>query len=214
MEHEADGELAASAPVRGAWIMMLLTPPGWYPDPSGARWLRFWNGCGWTGHLSPAPPHPPAVFVNAVAPPAPFVRSTHANYTALYFVLTLVSCGLFLPVWLLVVVIDHYTAPTRSCHRGFVSAHRFLTMFGTVYAVLFAVADWKVALWIAIVSVVVSLFAIAIGRPRRVKKMWREERDALSARADWEHRALMSGDQRVGTFGRFQPANLSGPIPT
>src|ERR1700753_1222016 len=158
-------------PVRGAWIMTLLNPPGWYPDLSGSRWLRFWNGREWTGHLSPAPPPPPAAFVNAIAPPAPFVpptvapfvRSTHANYAALYIVLTLVSCGLFLPVWLLIVVIDHYSAPTRSRRPGFVSAHPVLTMFGTVFFVLFAFAYWKGALWIAVVSVVVSLLAIAIG---------------------------------------------------
>ncbi|UVJ38717.1 DUF2510 domain-containing protein [Arthrobacter sp. CJ23] len=30
------------------------TPPGWYPDPSDPRQMRWWDGARWTAHLAPA----------------------------------------------------------------------------------------------------------------------------------------------------------------
>lgn len=30
----------------------LLPPAGWYPDPSGRHEQRYWDGKGWTGHVS------------------------------------------------------------------------------------------------------------------------------------------------------------------
>lgn len=33
-----------------------LPPPGWYPDPSGAPWQRYWDGHTWRGTNQPPPP--------------------------------------------------------------------------------------------------------------------------------------------------------------
>lgn len=30
-----------------------VTPPGWYPDPSGGPLMRYWDGTGWTLHTAP-----------------------------------------------------------------------------------------------------------------------------------------------------------------
>ncbi len=30
----------------------LLPPAGWYPDPSGRHEKRYWDGKGWSGHVS------------------------------------------------------------------------------------------------------------------------------------------------------------------
>jgi membrane protease YdiL (CAAX protease family) len=39
---------------------MMLAPPGWYPDPAGARVLRFWDGRWWSPYTAPYPgPQPP-----------------------------------------------------------------------------------------------------------------------------------------------------------
>ena len=39
----------AAAPVAGA------PAPGWYPDPTGDRALRYWDGLAWTAHVQPRP---------------------------------------------------------------------------------------------------------------------------------------------------------------
>ncbi|GAB3633604.1 hypothetical protein GCM10027421_29570 [Microbacterium shaanxiense] len=32
-----------------------VQPANWYPDPSGARFLRYWDGVAWTAHTRPVP---------------------------------------------------------------------------------------------------------------------------------------------------------------
>lgn len=35
-----------------------MSDPGWYQDPSDARFVRFYNGSQWTEHIKPAPNAP------------------------------------------------------------------------------------------------------------------------------------------------------------
>ncbi|GAB3153508.1 hypothetical protein GCM10027058_22280 [Microbacterium neimengense] len=58
--------------------MAEATPAGWYPDPAGGGGRRYWDGTGWTAHVSPdAPMHPApaareqASTTSAPAPAAP-----------------------------------------------------------------------------------------------------------------------------------------------
>lgn len=77
-----------------------IRPPvaGWYPDPGGQPGQRYHDGLRWTQHFAPTPPSVPP-------PPAPAVAvavSTGGGTNhGLHAVLTLLSCGLWLPIWIL-----------------------------------------------------------------------------------------------------------------
>ncbi len=52
-----------------AWLGEDQPPPGWYPDPSGLRATRWWDGRGWTPSLA----YPPTAYspMALSAPPRP-----------------------------------------------------------------------------------------------------------------------------------------------
>jgi hypothetical protein len=82
--------------------------PGWHPDPTGAPLMRYHDGVQWTAHTAPAMPPPQYHAPAPVAAPAQAVAvavNTGAGPNhALHAVLTLVTCGLWLPVWILVAI--------------------------------------------------------------------------------------------------------------
>lgn len=63
-----------------------MTPAGWYPDSTGQ--VRYWDGQAW-GHLAP----------QATVLP---VKTNHA----VHILLTLLTFGLYLPIWILVTAIN------------------------------------------------------------------------------------------------------------
>jgi len=75
--------------------------PGWYPDPSGGPRQRYFDGHQWT--IS-APPQPSIVINNNIVAPA------GGPNTALHLALTLFTCGMWLPVWLIIALIDNRQA--------------------------------------------------------------------------------------------------------
>lgn len=71
-------------------------PPGWYPDPGAVNTMRYWDGRAWTAQSAPMmPPQPPVV----IAAPAGVNHLIH-------LILTLVTCGMWAPVWLLIAMLD------------------------------------------------------------------------------------------------------------
>ncbi|MEO7586948.1 MAG: DUF2510 domain-containing protein [Arachnia sp.] len=42
-----------------------MSAPGWYPDPTGADGLRYWDGQQWTANTSPAPSDAPSSYTSA-----------------------------------------------------------------------------------------------------------------------------------------------------
>lgn len=88
--------------------MASLPPAGWYPNPSGAPGLRYFDGRDWTAHHRSAPPMsmpvPPQPFPTHPVPMSTTVVVTGPNH-ALHAVLTLLTfwaCGGWAWVWLIV----------------------------------------------------------------------------------------------------------------
>ena len=77
--------------------------PGWYPDPYNRRGcVRWWDGATWTGYVEAVTPPVPQVIVYQPAPGRHYVSGTTNGSNMMHLVLTLCTCGLWLPVWLIV----------------------------------------------------------------------------------------------------------------
>ncbi|WP_078344726.1 DUF2510 domain-containing protein [Mycobacteroides chelonae] len=68
--------------------------PGWYPTPDGGQ--RYFDGVQWTQHVVP----PAARLV------APTVIVNQGPNHLLHLILTLLTCGLWIPVWIIIAIIS------------------------------------------------------------------------------------------------------------
>ena len=80
---------------------LVNTPPAWYPDPQIPGVLRYHDGTGWTAHTAPAAGRP------AQPPVKPGVNH------AIHLLICLFTCGLWLPVYLIIAGISHAQKPVR-----------------------------------------------------------------------------------------------------
>lgn len=73
-----------------------MVTAGWYPDPSGRPTQRYFDGELWTDSYAPLPSPQPAYgqVIN--------VGTNHG----LHAVLTLLTCGAWLPVWIIVAIFE------------------------------------------------------------------------------------------------------------
>ena len=146
--------------------------------------MRYWNGTGWTAEEAA-----PAVATNDAAP--------EPNHR-LHLVLTICTCGLWLPAWLAVTLLDPRGARVI---RGFVSAHPMLTGIAVLASLIFVLADWKTfALLASFVAVATGLMMSAMLAVRSARRR-RQEKAEIAARAEDQHEALLHGDDRWGVFG-------------
>ena len=74
-------------------------PANWYPDPYAPGLLRYWDGMRWTEHRQAVAPAATATVFNNVS-----VQGGGSD-VALHLILTVLTCGLWLPVWLLIELI-------------------------------------------------------------------------------------------------------------
>jgi threonine/homoserine/homoserine lactone efflux protein len=174
--------------------------PGWYPDPSGGPGQRYFDGHQWTIAAPPPPPQPSFVINNYVAAPPPVIVSSGPN-TALHLVLTLFTCGMWLPVWLIIALVDNRQARVAGqaggSNRALIVA---VAMFGGIYLLGFALTDFRAFLGILAVAGIGYLGYRAYERARE-----RRARDAeLASRAEDQNRAFMSGDPS-GFYGQYPP---------
>lgn len=69
---------------------MPLPAAGWYPDPGGARTLRYWDGRAWTDSYSPTPQ------------PTTFVEGPNHALHAILTLFTFPLCGGWAWIWLII----------------------------------------------------------------------------------------------------------------
>jgi hypothetical protein len=81
---------------------------GWYPDPNGGPGQRYWDGQNWTIVAPPAPAAPPYGHW-----PQPTVLPVRTNH-AMHILLSLLTCGLWIPVWIVMAMIN--ADRTRKIH--------------------------------------------------------------------------------------------------
>ena len=97
-------------------------PAGWYPDPdnhTGFRYggvpsMRYFDGGQWTESRTPMPrrqqrqqaPQQPIIVNQQFAPQTPVVVYNSGTNHGLHLVLTLLTCGMWLPVWIILVIVN------------------------------------------------------------------------------------------------------------
>lgn len=77
-----------------------LIAANWYPDPQSPGILRYWDGVRWTDHRQASAPGATATVINNVN-----VRGGGDSLVGLHVVLTILTCGAWLPIWLLIEII-------------------------------------------------------------------------------------------------------------
>ncbi|MCM0618606.1 DUF2510 domain-containing protein [Paenarthrobacter sp. MSM-2-10-13] len=65
------------------------TPPGWYPDPSDPRLVRWWDGRAWTANQAPAQFQAPGQFQVPVQQPRPQLSPETPVYNPFIWAITL-----------------------------------------------------------------------------------------------------------------------------
>ena len=90
--------------------------PGWYSDPSGQPGQRYHDGQRWTQHFTPAPP----VVPTSATPLAVAVSNGGGSggAHAVHAILTLLTCGLWLPIWLIFAIVDAFSNKSPTVAVG------------------------------------------------------------------------------------------------
>ncbi len=164
--------------------------------------MRYWDGAGWTAHRAAGGR---AVTISDAMDPSTVSAGSEPNHT-LHLILTIFTCGLWLPIWLMITLVSPRNGPSVRSHpdsRGFVSEHPGLTAFGALFLAVGAiVAGWKAVVGVAIiVAVAAGLVGLVVLVVRSVRRR-REEMAAIAARADDQHQAVLRGDDQWGVFGQ------------
>ncbi len=177
------------------------TPPaGWYPDPSGGPGQRYFDGHEWTV-MAPPPPPPPSVVINnnnTVGSPYPLVISTGPNH-ALHLVLTVLTCGMWLPIWLLVTIFAGRHVHVGGSGRS--GAAVAAAVLGTLVLLGLVVEHWQVFLALGVLAGLGYLGYLAY--QREIER--RAEQAKIASRAESQNRAYMSGDDSSGMYGQYPP---------
>lgn len=191
----------------------MSTTPGWYPDPTGQPGQRYHDGRRWTQHFTPTPP-------THATPQAVAVAVSHGGGTShgLHLVLTLLSCGLWLPIWALVAIFGGGSSSAVAVagngavvHAGNRRPLIALAVFGGFFLMgLVAQHPWLLIV-LAVIGVLAGAGFWALKAAQQREEQQRAEqfqRDMLAQRADREDRLFQQGDPR-GVHGQYLPPEMS-----
>jgi hypothetical protein len=132
----------------------------------------------------------------------------------LHLVLTLLTCGLWLPIWILAAIFGGggSSAVAVAGNGGVVRiTNRRPLAVGAVFVGLFVLGTVSKHPWLIGVFIVIGLLAGLVAwavkaAQQREEQLRREQfqRDMLADRADYEDRLYQQGDPR-GMHGRYMP---------
>lgn len=186
--------------------------PGWYQDPGGQPGQRYHDGRRWTEHFVPTAPAAPAPAV-AVA-----VSAGGGPNHALHAILTFLSCGMWLPIWILVAIFGGSSSSSVAIANG---SNGFGAVAGTrrrsgvgvgaVFGGLFLLVLAHEHPWLYVALIVLAVLTVFAAwtlksAQAREAELRREqfERDMIANRAEREDRFYAEGDPR-GTYGGYMP---------
>lgn len=202
----------------------MSAPYGWFPDPSDPTIQRYFDGVAWTSHTLPveisAPPSMSAtvpqqqVVVNNTIGSQPVVTVSSGPNHALHLILTLMTCGFWLPIWIIVSIFGRRVdvlgdasrvtteTPNRRVNPWLIAAAIFMFPFAVT---AISVLDYRPALmgvfWLFVVASVVFI----ISRVNAERKRRQHNIARIATRADTQHNETLRGDPH-GTYGLFPPA--------
>ncbi|MDH6199097.1 hypothetical protein M2272_005764 [Mycobacterium frederiksbergense] len=189
--------------------------PGWYPDPGGQPGQRYHDGQRWAQHFVPTPPAVPAPPPAAPAVAVAVATGGGTNH-ALHLVLTLLTCGMWLPIWFLVAIFGGGSSSSVAVGSGAGvmarTSNRRPLLVAAVLGGLFALGVIAEHPWLIVVLAVVGtlaglgVWALKSAKQREEQQRREQfERDMLSDRADYEDKLFQEGDPR-GLHGRYPPS--------
>jgi len=187
---------------------------GWFPDPGGQPRLRYFDGQRWTEHFAP-PPLPYAYPAQPIVPggcyqpyppqPVAVAVSTGGGVNhALHAVLTFFTCGMWLPIWILmaifgnssrssVAVAGHGVNVTTGANR------KPLIVGGVILGWIILGVSLQHPWLLAVLVPMIGIGGLVVWLRKDDEK-----RKRLAAHAEYEDRLYYEGDPR-GTYGRYMP---------
>jgi hypothetical protein len=190
--------------------MTHIPSPGWYPDPGGQPGQRYHDGTRWTQHFVPTPPaaSPPAAQAVAVA-----VSGGGGPNHALHAVLTLLTCGLWLPIWVLVAIFGGGSSSVAVGANGALvrTPNRRPIVVAAVVGGLFLLGAANEHPWLYVAMGALGIaagfgFWLLKSADKREEQQRKDQfrRDMLAQHADYEDGLYQEGDPR-GVHGRYPP---------
>jgi len=176
---------------------------GWFPDPAGSPRLCYFDGHRWTEHFAPMPP-PYAAYPQQPPPVAVAVSTGGGVNHALHAVLTFFTCGMWLPIWILmaifgnssrssVAVAGHGVNVTTGANR------KPLIVGGVILGWIILGVSLQHPWLLAVLVPMIGIGGLVVWLRKDDEK-----RKRLAAHAEYEDRLYYEGDPR-GTYGRYMP---------